>query len=215
MSSRVVLFDLDGTLAESASGVVNGFRYAIERMGLSFPPGFDERRLVGPPLLWSFSRFWGLGDAEAERAVMLYREYYGTRGVFEAGLYPGVEQLLRELKESGVCLCIATSKYGPMAKKMLEYLNIAHYFSHLAMSGGREGHSAKHELIADCLAATGAKAGRAVMVGDTEFDARGARETGVDFIGVLYGYGTREEMEAQGASIFAADADELKRLLFV
>ncbi len=214
MSSRTVLFDLDGTLAESADGVVNGFRYATERMGLAFPPGFDERRLVGPPLLWSFRHFWQLGDGEAERAVMLYREYYGTRGVFEARLYPGVEALLRALKAADVRICLATSKYGLMAKKMLEYLHITHYFTHLAMSGGREGHSAKHELIADCLATTGADAGTAIMVGDTEFDAKGARETGVAFIGVLYGYGTREEMEAQGASRFAADADELKRLLF-
>lgn len=214
MSGRAVLFDLDGTLAESATGVINGFRYATERMGLPFPPGLDERRLVGPPLLWSFRHFWRLDDAEAERAVMLYREYYGTRGVFEARLYPGVEPLLRELETAGVRVCLATSKYGLMAKKMLAYLDITHYFAHLSMSGGREGHSAKKELIAGCLEATGAAADRTVMVGDTEFDAKGAREAGVPFIGVLYGYGVREEMEAQGASCFAADVGELKDLLF-
>lgn len=208
------LFDLDGTLVESAAGVVNGFHYAIERMGLVFPDGLQERRLVGPPLLWSFREFWGLDDTDAERAVMLYREYYGTRGVYEAVPYPGMEDLLGELAAAGARLCIATSKYGVMARKMLDHLGLTPLFAHLSMSEGREGHSTKEALINGCLEALRIPATKAVMVGDTGFDARGARETGVPFIGVLYGYGTREEMRAEGASRFAADVAELKALLF-
>lgn len=213
MKGRAVLFDLDGTLAESSQGVVNGFHFALKKMGRSFPEGFDRHRLVGPPLLWSFRTFWELDEAEAERAVAFYREYYGARGVFEARLYPGAEDLLRDLAAAGARLCIATSKYGPMAVRMLEHLGIAALFEYLSMSGGTEKHSTKAELIAACLTALGLTADRAVMVGDTEFDARGARENGMPFVGVLFGYGTREEMEAEGASRFAADIPALRALL--
>lgn len=213
MKGRAILFDLDGTLAESAEGVVNGFQYATDRMGLAFPGDLDRRRLVGPPLLWSFREFWHLSDTEAERAVMLYREYYGTRGVYEAKLFPGTEEMLRELAASGARLCIATSKYGVMARRMLDYLGITPFFAHLSMSGGREGHSTKKDLIDDCLEALRIPPAGALMVGDTGFDAMGARECGVPFIGVLYGYGTKEEMQAEGATCFATDTAGLKALL--
>ena len=209
-----VLFDLDGTILETAEGVLNGFCYALERLGRPFPDHVDSRRFIGPPLRYSFREWCGVCEEDMDRAIMLHREYYGSRGLFEAKPYPGVIELMRDLHKDGARVCVATSKYRGMAEKVLDHFGIRPYLSFAAMSGGGEQVSAKSDIIREALAHCGVAASAAVMVGDTVYDAEGAREVGIPFVGVLFGYGTRAEMEQEGASRFAADAQELRAMLY-
>ena len=119
-----------------------------------------------------------------------------------------------DLRGAGATICLATSKYSVMAEKMMEHFGLRPLLDHMAMSGGTERRSTKKDMLLEVLAACGTGPGQAVMIGDTMYDAEGAREAGTAFIGVLYGYGAREEMEQAGGSLFAADAEELKRMLF-
>lgn len=210
-----VIFDLDGTLLESGIGVANGFRYALDRMGLPMPETMDRRQFVGPPLRYSFQTQLGLPDDRLDEAVALYREYYIQTGQFEAEPYPGVMDLLRDLNEAGAAVCLATSKYSAIAKPMLDHFGLRPLLRYAAMSDGSELLSAKKGMLLDVLAHCPTPPGQAVMIGDTSYDAAGARDAGVPFIGVLYGYGTQAEMEAAGGRVFVRTTAELRPLLLL
>lgn len=145
-----------------------------------------------------------------EKAVAVYRDYYGRAGAFEAELYPGIKTLLEDLNRAGTAVCLATTKYSVMAEKMMDHFGIRGLIRHAAMSTINQTNSAKKEMILDILQRSGQSCGQAVMIGDTTYDAEGAAAAGVDFIGVLYGYGLRGEMEQAGARRFVADAAGLR-----
>lgn len=208
-----VIFDMDGTLLDSAPGVINALHYSLDRLGISVSKGFNERAVVGPPLAYTFNFTLGLDMEATNKAVALYREYYGPIGAFEAELFHGIADLLRDLKSAGAAISLATSKYSVMAEKMMDHFNIRPYFDFAAMSQGREVTSQKKKMIEQILADSGTPPDRTVMIGDTSYDAEGARQAGTAFIGVLYGYGGREEMEAEGGRVFAADVAGLRSLL--
>lgn len=210
---QVTVFDMDGTLLDSAPGVVNGFKYAIEHFGLKLPEAFDIRPCLGPPLGWSFAEKLGLPDEQVEQAIAIYREYYGRQGVYEAEPYPGIKGLLEDLNESGAVVCLATTKYSLMAEKMLDHFGLSGFIRHAAMATVDQRKSAKKEMIQDLLNRCGRRAENAVMIGDTRYDAEGASAAGTDFIGVTYGYGLREEMEEEGGRKFVADTGALRREL--
>ena len=210
---ETIIFDLDGTILDSAPGIRAGLAYALEKLGRPFPADLDLRLCMGPPLSWSFTALLGLPESRADEAVDIYREYYGQSGLYQAEIYPGLLDLLRDLNEAGAAVCLATSKSEIMARRMLEHFGLTPFLREAVMASGRERLSAKKQMIEEVLSRRGPKAGRAVMIGDTFYDAEGAGGAGVDFIGVLYGYGRREEMEAQGGRIFASDAAALRALL--
>lgn len=210
---QTVIFDLDGTLAESAPGVVASAKHALAAMGLPYPAELPDNTLIGPPLRYSFQNALGVAPERLEEAIGLYRVRYAHLGIREARLYPGVEALLADLRAAGASICLATSKYSVMAEIMLEHFQIRHFFDFLSMSDGTEMVSSKKILLQNVLAAVPTPPEQAVMIGDTRFDAEGAREAGVPFIGVLYGYGSRLEMEEQGGRVFAASLPELGNLL--
>ena len=207
---KTVLFDLDGTILETDAGVLGGIRHALDTLGLPWPKGVAPRRFLGPPLGYSFGVLCGLPDEAIPQAVRLHREYYAAKGCYEARPYPGIPELMADLARDGAAVCIATAKYRVMADKVIDHFNIRPCLTYAAMSGGGERASAKSEIISEALAHCGVKPADAVMIGDTAYDAEGARKTGTPFIGVLYGYGTREEMAAEGATVFAANATELR-----
>lgn len=210
---KTVIFDLDGTLAESAPGVVASAKHALAVMGLPYPAELPDNTLIGPPLRYSFQHSLGVGADRLEEAIGLYRVRYADLGIREAKLYPGVEELLAGLRAAGACICLATSKYSVMTEIMLDHFQIRHFFDYLSMSDGTEMVSSKKKLLQNVLEATATPPEKAVMIGDTRFDAEGARETGVPFIGVLYGYGSRREMEEQGGRVFANSVPDLGNLL--
>lgn len=213
MRFSTVIFDLDGTLLETGRGVWNGFNSALEKLGMSMPSNLDRNSIIGPPLRYGFQNLAGVDQKDVETAVRLYREYYSTEGIHEAEPYPGAIELLSELNQKGATVCLATSKYGALAEKQLKLFGLASFFSHTAMSKESEVTTTKSEMVAHLLETSGTSAQDAVMIGDTKYDVMGAVKNGVPFIGVLYGYGSREEMEKAGADSFVTDVPALRQML--
>ena len=206
---KTVLFNLDGTIIDSAEGIINSFSYTFRKLGLPSVPREEMGVFIGPPLLYSFETICGLSKDEARRAVEIYREYYREKGIYEIRVYEGIEELLKKLKESGKKVLLATSKYELYDLQIIERLGFAEYFDFAAgsLAGGERG--TKAEVIEYALAAVGAEKESTVMVGDRMHDIAGAKAAGIASIGVLFGYGTREELEANGASHIAADTREI------
>lgn len=210
MKYQAVIFDLDGTLTDSAPGILAGVRYAHQKMGWPLPEEQVLRKFLGPPLMVSFTQFSGMSVAQAAQAQDIYREYYLSTGFFENAVYPGIRPLLEALKQQGAVLGVATHKPLGASLQILEAFDLLHFFDEVA--GPRPGEDpGKGELIARA----NPRGLQAVMIGDRGTDAQGARENGIDAIAALYGYGTREEFEAQGTRLMAGTVQELYALLGV
>lgn len=201
---ETVLFDLDGTLTESGEGIINSAVYALKKFGIE-PEMSQMSKFLGPPLKDSFRDFYGFSEEKCVEAVKYYREYYTTKGIFENKVYEGVEDCLKALKSAGLKLAVATSKPQVFAVKILEHFHLAEYFDFI---GGAEldgTRSVKAEVITHTLKNCGADdRSKVIMVGDRKHDVLGAKALEMDCIGVLYGYGSREELESAGA-VFIAD----------
>ena len=213
-SYSYILFDLDGTLTDSGPGIMNGFSYVIRKMGGDVGDRGSLRRFIGPPLKDSFGRILGYSPTETEEAIRLYREYYDKMGgAFENSVYPGIEGLLRELKDDGKHLFVATSKSARAANTVLEHFNLKSFFDLIVAADDQERQT-KADVIRFILERSGVseKSG-AVMVGDRENDILAAKEAGIDSIGVLYGYGSYEELTAAGATCMAESAEEIRHLV--
>ena len=214
MKYDVILFDLDGTLTDSGPGIMNAAAYAMERYGL---PRADEdflRRFVGPPLADSFMDFCGFGPEKAAEAIGVFREYYEPKGVFENSVYPGVTEMLQTLLSSGRRLAVATSKLESTALRVLEHFKLAEYFELAAGSLADNTRLRKAEVVAYTLEKLGVTdKSRALMVGDREHDVIGARENGLACLGVLYGYGSREELTGAGAAMTAATPQQVAEMI--
>lgn len=169
---------------------------------------------IGPPLVYSFMHFHGLSREKAEQAVAYYRERYAEDGWRENNLFEGVSNLLCSLHRNGVRVILATSKPEVFARRILDYFDLTQYFTFVTgatMDGAR---SEKADVIAYIQQQyPDINATNAVMVGDRKYDVEGAHSRGLPAIGVLFGYGTREELEAAGAECIAKDVAELEELL--
>lgn len=213
-SYSVILFDLDGTLTDPAEGITSSFVYALSKMGMPVEDKSAYLRYIGPPLVDTFEKEFGLSEEECKTAIHYYREYFSASGIFENRLYDGIGCLLEKLHRAGKTLLVATSKPEPFAVRILEHFGISGCFSFVGGSTLSETRAKKAEVIRYTLKAAGAALGEdTVMVGDRRYDVEGAREVGIDSIGVLYGYGTREELAHAGATYLAEHTEDLGRLL--
>ena len=208
-----IIFDLDGTLTDSGPGVMNAVTYALERFGVEVPDRQALRAFVGPPLRESFQRFGGLSPEKAEEAILVFREYYEPTGIFENSVYPGMEATLGELKAAGRTLAVATSKLDKTSYRVLDHFGLSSYFDVVVGSRADGTLSEKAEVLACALARLGADAGEALMVGDRKYDVEGAAENGVACMGVLYGYGGRDELLSAGAICLAETPADIARLI--
>ena len=208
-----VLFDLDGTLTDPAEGITNSLMHAQRRLGMPVSPREKLFVFIGPPLIEMVMSEWGLSQAEADQALVYYREHFGTKGLFENVPYAGIGACLAELKAAGLRLFVATSKPEPLSLRILEHFDLLRYFEAVAGSTMDEQRTKKGEVIAYALSTYHLDPSETVMVGDREHDVIGARENGLPCIGVLYGYGSREELTAAGAAALAGDLTELSALL--
>lgn len=208
---RTILFDLDGTLTDSAEGVINCAYLALEYFGLPLPRREDMRFIVGPPLRDSFLRL-GVTEQDVEKAVEIYRSRYVPIGMFENAPYPGIPAMLSALKEAGHKLYVATSKPENMATEILDKFRLSGYFNKIygaSLDGTRD---TKDTVIAYLLEELGHRE-NIIMVGDTSFDVLGAAVHGIKTIGVAWGYGEVEDMVAAGAvSIVQSPAELLDQL---
>jgi phosphoglycolate phosphatase len=203
-SYDVILFDLDGTLTDAAPGILNCLDYALVAMGYELPDRTEMRGTLGPPLVDTFTQRFGMSDADCAVAIAKYRERYHDIGLFENEVYPGIEQLLSELEMTDSTLAVATSKPTYSATRILEHFDLDRYFAFIGgadLEGTRGRKSQVIEHTLDALIEQGkCPAGSSiVMVGDREHDVLGARTHGIDCIGVLWGYGSADELTAAGA----------------
>ena len=214
MAYQHILFDLDGTLTDPSLGITNSIIYALKKLNITPPDRKELYCCIGPPLTYSFKKLWSMSDDKANEALSIYREYFSVKGLFENDIYEGIEPLLKELKEKGKELYLATSKPEIYAKQILEHFKIDGYFTFVAGNTLSEKRSTKLSVL-EYLKKTFPIINNqnAVMVGDTKYDAEGARAAGLSSIGVLYGFGSRDELVEGGAAKTAATVNELRSLL--
>ncbi len=211
MSKKTILFDLDGTLTDSAEGILNSVRIVLNHYKIPLPDAEGMRVFIGPPLHDKFVEF-GVPAEEADASVELFRSRYNTIGKFENKPYPGIPEMLQKLKDAGHHLLVATSKPEKTAKEVLEHFDIAKYFEQICGATMDRSRDTKEEVIqyllqlyhTDCPA---------VMVGDTAYDVIGAAAHGIPCIGVSWGYGNVREMIDAGVSVIADSVEQLLNIL--
>lgn len=202
-----ILFDVDGTLIHSRPGILNSFSYAFRQMGVD-PSGIDLSRYLGPPLRWSFAQHFSSGE-EVERAVDLYRARYAEKGMHECSLFPGVMEMLEALRRQGLLLATATSKPIEVVTPILEEQGLLPLFDLIGGASMDRSVDTKTEVIRQVLQDPRLAGRRILMVGDRQDDMQGARDCGLPAAGVLYGYGSREELQAWNPVFLAGDCKEL------
>lgn len=212
LKQNIILFDLDGTLTDSADGIIRACQYMQEKMGMEIWNSEDLQFIVGPPLMQTFTKDFGMDTETAEKALVTYREYYTTKGLFENKVYPGVPEMLAELKKKGKRMAVATSKKESMAVTILDHFGIADYFEVIAGDARHIGRDTKAKVIDYVLQTMQAEKADVIMVGDRKFDIEGAHALGIPCIAVEYGYGNREEFEAYDADFIAATAGDVANL---
>jgi phosphoglycolate phosphatase len=209
-----VLFDLDGTITDSAPGITKSITTTLEAMGLPIPSPARLVEYVGPPLLDSFRDFADMDETTAREALAIYRATYHDSGAFDSAVFPGIRGLLRRLHEAGIPLAITTSKPELQATRILEHFDLAQYFEVICGATEDESRSAKADVVAEALrrlTELDVDLSQTVLVGDRSHDVEGAREHGVPAILVEWGYGS--PAEAAGAIAVVHSADQLSSLL--
>jgi phosphoglycolate phosphatase len=207
-----VLLDLDGTLIDSQPGILASCVVALRTLGHELDEIHDIKRVIGPPLedVMQFL-LRPYGDDRIGEAVLAFRQHYGEIGLLGSELYPGIGGSLRAMRQAGLRIYLATSKRAVFARRILEHLELASYFDdiHGSVPGGDLDH--KPELLAHVLSEHGISPSRSLMVGDRRYDISGAHAVGMRGLGVLWGYGTRDELETAGADRLVESTADLAR----
>jgi phosphoglycolate phosphatase len=209
--SRTIFFDLDGTLTDPMVGITGSIQFAMERLGVDVPEANDLLWCIGPPLLENFQTL--VGHDRAPAAVAHYRERFSSVGLYENTPYAGIHVALSTIRSAGVRLCVASSKPQIYVRQILEHFDLIDYFSDVFGSELNGIRTNKSELLRYALTETRIDADAATMVGDRKHDIIGALDNGISAIGVLYGYGSSEELRQAGADRFANAPSELVSLL--
>lgn len=210
MKKKYVLFDLDGTLTDSQDGIINSILYCLNAFGFSPPDREELRPWLGPPLKDSLMIYYGLDEAKALDGVLKFREYFNRQGMFENKVYEGVERLLTKLKDRGYHLMVATSKPEPAARQILKHFKMDSYFTYIGGASLDDSRTAKADVIRYVLDTNDITDLESVMmVGDREHDVLGAKEIGIEVIGVLYGYGDEPELVQAGATYIAESVEDV------
>ena len=208
-----LLFDLDGTLTDPFEGITRSVEYALNAFGIEV----EDRRVlapfIGPPLVESLTERYGFTMEDAVAAVAKYREYFAVKGLYENELFEGIPELLSDCRKAGYKISMATSKPTHYARIIAEHFDIARYFDAIHGSSLDGTRITKSSVVAEAVAEEHLDPSRALMIGDRRHDVEGAGEHGILTVGVLYGYGSREEHEAAGAAYIVNDLDELRELL--
>ena len=211
---RCVLLDLDGTLIDSQPGIFASCMAALRALGHDPGEALDIKHAIGPPLDDMFrALLQARGDDRVDEAVTAYRHHYGESGLLGSEPYPGISDALQEMREAGLRLYLATSKREVFARRILENLKLATCFDGIygSVPGGKLDH--KPELLAHILSEQGMRASHSLMVGDRRHDIAGARAVNMRGLGVLWGYGSRDELEAAGADQLVELPNDLARVV--
>ena len=196
-----ILFDLDGTLTDPGLGITNSVMYALKKFNIDVEERASLYKFIGPPLMDSFKMFYGFSEEDSELGVKYYREYFKERGLYENEVYDGIEELLKALKDQNKSLIIATSKPEEFAVEIVKHFHLDQYFDFVAGATMDSSRSKKADVIEYAIKNCNiTDLSSAIMIGDREHDILGAKQVGLDSIGVLFGYGNYAELEAAGAT---------------
>ncbi len=211
---NTIFFDLDGTLTDPAEGITGAVAHSLREMGLE--PG-DRKALVsfiGPPLFDSYAQTYGFNEEQTRQAVTYFRDYFQRQGIFENRVFDGIPELLENLHRSGKTIVLASSKPEVFCRQILEHFGLLRWFDFVAGATFDESRVEKADVLRYALDSLHLTPDHSmVMVGDRKHDADGARQVGLDCIGVLYGYGLEEELEQAGCAHIAPTVEALKQLL--
>ena len=212
MSKKLVIFDLDGTLMDTSSGILGAVRDTIKEHGMPELSEEQIRTFIGPPIQWSFEAQYGISKEQAQRMADTFRSLYSTKHLLGAVPYPGIYDLLKSINDRGLKSAIATYKREDYALSLLEYFHFIDY-TDIMFGGDNDGTLKKRDIIRKCIDTAGiTDLNEVVMVGDTLHDANGAKELGIGFIGVSFGFGFHGE-DAIGITQMAHSPEEV--LLFI
>jgi phosphoglycolate phosphatase len=213
LHAKQLLFDLDGTLTDPRDGIVRCIQHALAELGVAVPHDTALERYIGPPIRDTFRELLPGHEASVERAVELYRARFLALGMYENRVYPGIPELLRSLCDAGLALHLCTSKPHLFARRILEHFALDAFFTSIHGSELDGTRNEKGELLAYILEREALVPADCAMIGDRRFDIEAASHNGVVGIGVLWGYGSRAELELAGAPHVVASPDALERLI--
>lgn len=210
----VILFDLDGTLTDPGEGITNSVAHSLKKYGIDVKDKTSLYKFIGPPLHESYEVYYGFSREEALKAVDYYREYYRVKGIYENKVYDGIENMLETLYKSGKKIILATSKPEVFAKEILRHFGLSKYFTYVAGANLDGTMTDKAEVVEYALTEGGVNdRSSAVMIGDRKHDIIGAKKNGIDSIGVLFGYGSRVELETAGADYIAENTVDILKII--
>ncbi len=210
----IVLFDLDGTLTDPGEGITNSVAYALKKFNIIVKDKTELYSFIGPPLIDSFMKCYGMSYDDGLKAVEYYREYFSVTGIFENKVFDDIPELLDKIKKSGRKIALATSKPEQYAVRILDHFNLTKYFDFVGAATMDETRSKKSDVIKYTLDNLGVtNNSTVVMVGDRHHDIEGANQNGLDSIGVLFGYGDREELENADATYIVETVNEIIKYL--
>jgi phosphoglycolate phosphatase len=215
MKYNLCLFDLDGTLTDPKLGITKSYQHALSKFDIHEEIS-DLVRFIGPPLREVFREHYGFSESETEKAVGYFREYFPETGLFENEVYPGIREVLEQLKSKEVIMAVATSKVAAYANRVLKHFALDIYFTFVSGDelDGSLTKNGKLEVIRIAQnAIDNERKMSAVIIGDRKYDIIGGQNAGIDSIGVTWGYGSRTELEEAGATWIADSTDELYRLI--
>lgn len=211
---KIILFDLDGTLSDPKVGITKSVQYALQKMGIDEPNIDKFESFIGPPLQVSFADFYNFDEENTQKAINFFRERFKEKGIFENVLYSNIQLLLNSLKERQFTLVVATSKPTIFSEKILKFFNIDHYFELVVGSNLDGTRTSKTEIIQYILDKyNNYKLDDFIMIGDRKHDIIGANNTGIDSIGVTYGYGSIDELDQANPTYIVRCVDQLMGIL--
>ena len=208
-----LFFDLDGTLTDPAQGITNSFVHALKYFGIEIPSYETLCTFIGPPLPETFKTQFGFDEQKVAEGVKKYREYFATKGLLENSVYPGIPELLAGLKAAGKKLVVATSKPEEYSVRIIEHFGLAQYFENVCGSLMDESRSKKDEVIAYAIERNHiSDKSKILMIGDRKHDILRAKKIGLKSCGVLFGYGSRKELEEAGADFISENVSRLDKI---
>ena len=217
---QYLLFDLDGTLTDSAEGIIKCVQYALEKLGIIENDTEKLKVFVGPPLQESFQTVFGFDEETTKKAIAYYRERFKPVGMYENTVYEGIPEMLKTMKENGKVNLIASSKPEAFVKTILEHFDIAKYFDIIVGASMDNSRNTKEAVIEEALSQLKSldqygkcDDDKCVMIGDRKYDINGAKYFGLRSIGVAYGFAPEGELEAAGADVIVDTVEELTQVL--
>lgn len=211
---NTILFDMDGTLIDSGPGVMRCIKHALTFYGINDAPESELKKCVGPPLSDTFGNRFKLPETEIMRAIEIYREEYHKGGIFECTLYPGIVDCLKTLNDKGFKCFVTSSKHDKACRIITDHFGITDLFYDIVGSSADASRETKTEVLEACFTLhPDIKKEESVLIGDTVYDAKGAEECNLDFIGVTYGFGSRESLLATNPVTLLDTTEEITNYL--